>query len=199
MDEIKKIYIQLKTLHESLIPSIGDKSATLADANIWNNFNTKLNQLCKLTQDDHFLSLAANPTSVGGGRQFILTSNLARSVYQATSYLFETQNLADQLPPIKPENRGNGNITQTSISHQNQENFQNTHINIEFNQTLTYVTEVLVEAKSDYPEDTKERTFIDKVKSGLSTTKNTAEIIRLILTTASELGIAVDILSKLFK
>lgn len=197
MNEIKKIYLQLKALNESLVHNTNNKSSLITDSGIWENFNNTLSSLVGITQDQHYESLKVHPTD--HVLEHVSAPSFASNVYQATSYLFETQKtskLSDEYPPERPKPT-NGGITQTTIS--SQENSQNTNINIEFNQTLTYVTEMLVEAKSDYPEGTKERTFIDKVKAGLTTTKSTAEIIKLILATASELGIAVDALTKLFK
>ena len=197
MNDIKKIYLQLKALNESLVHNTNDKSRLITDSGVWESFNNTLSTLFNMTQDSHYESLKVHPTD--HVLEHVSPSSFASSVYQATSYLFETQktsNLSDEYPPEKPKAIGGG-ITQTTISQQ--ENSQNTSINIEFNQTLTYITEVLVEAKSEYPEGTKERAFIDKVKSGLSTAKSTAEIIKLILGTGSELGIALDVLVKLFK
>ena len=197
MNEIKKIYLQLKALNESLVHNTNNTSSLITDSGVWENFNNTLTTLFDMTQDSHYESLKVNPTD--HVLEHVSAPSFASSVYQATSYLFETQKtsaLSDEYPPDRPK-ATNGGITQTTIS--SQENSQNTSINIEFNQTLTYITEVLVEAKSEYPEGTKERAFIDKVKAGLATAKSTAEIIKLILATGSELGIALDVLVKLFK
>jgi hypothetical protein len=201
MNDLKKLFIRLNALNDSLIPSANNASAMIHDKSSWDGFNSTLDELAELTKDNHYLSLKIQPIHMGT-IHYILTSNFSSKVYQAVNYLFETQkqtNLREDCAPQRPKASDGGSISQTV--HQAQDNAQSqiTEVSIEFNQTLTYMTEVIVEAKVKYPEGSKERTFLDKLKDGISTAKTTADLIKMIMTLAIQLGITTEVLGEIFK
>lgn len=113
--------------------------------------------------------------------------------------------LSDAYAPQKPR-VGDGNlISQTSVLSQGQGSTQaqvtevQVSVNVEFNQTLTYMTESIVEARVLYREGTKERTFLDKLKDGVSTAKTTADLIKMIMSAAIQFGITTEVLGQIFK
>lgn len=201
MSNINNLYIRLTTLNDSLLPRSTNGSATIHDSPTWVGFNAIMDELVGLTQDTYYTSLKITPNNINS-RPFVLVSNLSTKVYQATNYLFETQktsNLREAYPPQKPKTANNGSVSQTVHQAQDSTQSQVTEVNVEFNQTLTYVTEMVIEAKSKYPEGTKERTFLDKLKDGIATTKTTADIVKMIMNLAVQLGITTEILSDIFK
>ncbi len=198
---MNNLYIRLTTLNDSLLPRSTNGSATIHDAPTWNGFNLIMDELANLTQEPYYTSLKITPNNINS-RPFVLVSNLSTKVYQAANYLFETQktnSLREAYPPQRPKTADNGSVSQTV--HQAQDNIQSqvTEVNVEFNQTLTYVTEMVIEAKSKYPEGTKERTFLDKLKDGIATAKTTADIVKMIMTLAVQLGITTEVLGEIFK
>lgn len=201
MSDLNNLYIRLNALNDSLIPRAGNAGATINDQSTWGGFNTTLDELTRMTNDPHYATLKISPNHLNS-RSFVLVSNLSTKVYQAVSYLYETQRhtgLREAYSPQRPQSSGGGSISQTV--HQAQENAQSqvTEVNVEFNQTLTYIIEVIVEAKANYPEGSKERTFLDKLKEGISTAKTTADLIKMIMTLAIQLGITTEVLSEIFK
>lgn len=201
MSSLNNLYIRISALNDSLIPRAGNASATIHDQSIWSGFNTILDELTTLTNDPYYATLKISPNRLNS-RSFVLISNLSTKVYQATSYLFETQKnaeLMDVQAPQRPRVNDGSSVSQTV--HQAQDNAQSqvTNVNIEFNQTLTYMTEVIVEARAKYPEGSKERTFLDKLKDGISTAKSTADLIKMVMTLAVQLGITTEVLGEIFK
>src|SRR5690606_15808809 len=140
----------------SLLSIAQNQSATMHD-NSWEMFNGLLVELKELTKDDHYIELKINPIR-RGSMQILLATDFSIKVYQALSYLYNTQAdfLDEEIAPQKPVviNKDGQNITQTSVLSQDQQNAQKQHVevNIEFNQTLSYMTESLVEAKAKFPE-----------------------------------------------
>lgn len=204
--DLKKIYIRLNALNDSLLPNATDKYAAIRDGS-WDLFNASLQTLTQLTNDSYFTSLKISPVT-HGATPLVRVSDYSSKVYQAVSYLYETEQdtgLSDVYPPQKPKVGDGNSISQTSVLSQGQDSNQSqvtevqVSVNIEFNQTLTYMTESIVEARSRYKEGTKERTFLDKLKDGISTAKTTADLIKMIMTAAVQFGITTEVLGEIFK
>lgn len=202
-DHYRKIYFKLNSLNDSLLPLAQNSSNTIHD-NLWDGFNALLDELAKLSEDTYYLALKVTPTRMGS-RSFILASNFSIKVYQALSYLYSTQdNYLDELSqpqkPKSPADKGQS-ITQNAVQAQDQKNTQKqeVEVNIEFNQTLSYMTEALIEARSLYKEGTKERSFLDKLKNSVIMAKSTADLIKMIASAAAEFGISADVLRQIFR
>lgn len=195
-------YIKLHSLNDSLLSIAQNPSATMHDDS-WKNYNLILDELSQITGDNYYKELSVHPKR-RGSFQILLASDYSIKVYQTTSYLYNTKSeqLSTQPPPQKPlVKRGSDqNITQTSVLSQDQQNEQKQHVevNVEFNQTITYITEALVEAKSKFPEGSKERNFIDKLKESISTAKTTADLIKMVAAAAAQFGISAQTLSQIF-
>jgi hypothetical protein len=74
-------------------------------------------------------------------------------------------------------------------------------INQEVNVTqsmIINITELLTARQDKFSPDSKERNFIDKVKAGLASVKDAASILNLIIQTASQCGLSLAELSKIF-
>lgn len=204
LDELKKIYLRLNALNDALLSTARNPSATLSD-NSWDSYNSSLDRLRTLTSDDHYATLKVTPNQVGR-RSVLLASNFSIKVYQAVKYLHDMyggNELNSQSAPSRPQTSvNNGNtFSQTSVLTQDQDNIQSqiTDVHVEFNQTLSYITEVIIESRSKYNEGTKERTFLDKLKDGIITAKTTADLVKIILTTAVQCGISTEFLAEIFK
>lgn len=201
-EEYRKIFYRLNALNDTLISAAQNHGSSISDGS-WDSFNASLATLNNITNDDHYLTLKVIPRN-GTARLIVSTSTFSMKVYQAVKYLYDTQNSAlfNDEPPQKPSvKNGEGNsISHTAVMSQDQRNSQSqrTEINIEFNQTLTYMTEVIVESRLKYPEGTKERTFIDKLKDTISTAKTTADLIKMIMTLAVQYGISAEVLKEIF-
>lgn len=202
---LKQIYLRINALNDALLSMLARNSCATLHDNSWDSFNTDMDTLRNITSDAHYQSLKISPTH-GNNRLMIAVSNYSIKVYQAVKYLYDTygdSELSSAYGPTNPQNYNNtGNtFSQTSVLNQDQKNnqTQTTEINIEFNQTLMYITEAVVEAKSKFKEGTKERNFIDKLKNAITLTKNTADLIKTIMMVAVEYGIAVETLHEIFK
>lgn len=202
MDNLHNLYIRLTSLNDSLLGSASNRSATIHDASTWNGFNSTLDEIAKLTSDPYYATLKITPHA-SSSRQFVLVSDLSTKVYQATNYLFETQKdtyIQDGTQsPRRPQTPEGNSISQTVHQAQDNKQSQRTEVNIEFNQTLQYMTEAIFEAKSKYPEGSKERTFIDKLKDGITAAKTTADLVKMIMSLAVQLGITTEVLGEIFK
>lgn len=205
MDALHNIYIRLTSLNDSLLAGIStttSRSATIRDTGTWDGFNSALDEIFNLTKDSYYTTLKVIPHSTSSSR-FVLLTEMSTKVYQATNYLFETQKGAyiqeGTRPPQRPNTSEGNSISQTV--HQAQDNAQSqvTDVNIEFNQTLTYMTEVIVEARTKYLEGSNERTFLDKLKDGISTAKSTADLVKMVISLAVQLGITTEVLGEIFK
>jgi hypothetical protein len=75
----------------------------------------------------------------------------------------------------------------------------NQDVSVEVVQSLVLdIQAQLVAKEHEYKDGTAEKTFISKVKAGLKTVKSTAELMTLVLTTASTLGLSLHQLAALF-
>lgn len=204
-DTYRKAFIKLNALNDSLLPLAQDPSHQLTDATQWNTFNGLMDELAKVSEDTHYLSLKAQPFMFGS-KPMMSTSNLSVKVYQAVSYLYATQDayLDEFTPPKNPADhskKGSGQvITQNAVANQDQRasQTQQTTVNVEFNQTLAYMTEAITEARSEFKEGTNERKFLDKLKESVVLAKSTADLIKMIASAAAQFGITAEVLKQIF-
>lgn len=191
-EKIEKLYIRLNALNEVLLPQAQNASGTIHDDS-WRTFNQELVQLSQITGDDYYSDLAVSQDQYGG---YILATDFSSAVYRAAQYLYKTQedNL-DIHPPRSPSGNWSGGAAVSQTVNTN----QTTEINIEFNQTLSYISESIGAAKAKYEAGTNERKFLDKVKAAVSATKTSAEILKMIVSLAAELGISADTLKDMFQ
>ncbi len=198
-ESYRKIFFKLNSLNDSLLPLAQNPSHTLRD-HIWDGFNSILDELAKLSGDIHYLTLKAIPTHLNN-RSSMQASNFSIKVYQAVSYLYNTQdNYLDEFaPPQTPKSSVNGqSITQNAIQDQKNTQKLNVEVNVEFNMALSYLTEALIEARPQYKEGSKERGFLEKLKSGIVMAKSTADLIKMIASAAAEFGISAGVLKHIF-
>lgn len=201
----RKSFFKLNSLNDSLLPLAQNPSHMLTDASQWNTFNGLMDELAKASQDTHYLALKAEPSRFGT-KPIISTSNLSVKVYQAVTYLHSTQDgYLDEFPqpknPADLARKGGGQvITQNAVANQDQNATQKQEltVNIEFNQTLTYMTEAITEARSQFKEGSNERKFLDKLKEGIVMAKNTADLIKMIAAAAAQFGISAAVLQQIF-
>lgn len=201
----RKAFFKLNSLNDSLLPLAQDPSHMLRDATQWNTFNSLMDELARVTQDTHYLTLKAEPSRFGN-HPMMSTSNLSVKVYQAVTYLHSTQDgYLDEFPqpknPADLARKGSGQvITQNAVANQDQKatQKQETTVNVEFNQTLAYMTEAITEARSQFKEGTNERKFLDKLKESVVMAKTTADLIKMIASAAAQFGITAEVLKKIF-
>jgi hypothetical protein len=204
-DTYRKAFFKLKSLNDSLLTLAQNPSHMLRDPTLWNTFNSLMDELAKVSEDTYYLTLKAEPNSFGN-RPMMSASNLSLKAYQAVAYLHSTQDgYLDEFPspknPAEFAGKGNGQvITQNATAHQAQKatQHQETTVNIEFNQTLQYMTEAITEARSKFKEGTDERKFLDKLKEGVVLAKNTADLIKMIASAAAQFGISATVLKQIF-
>jgi hypothetical protein len=201
-NEYKRVFYRLNALNDTLISAAQNHGSSISDGS-WDSFNASLATLNSMTGDEHYLTLKIVPRD-GASRLIVPVSNFSMKAYQAVKYLYDTQSetLCYDDPPQKPNVKsGEGNtFSHTAVMNQDQRNSQSQRmeVNIEFNQTLTYMTEAIVESRLKYPEGTKERTFLDRLKDGISAAKSTADLIKMIMMTAAQYGISTDVLKDIF-
>lgn len=72
-------------------------------------------------------------------------------------------------------------------------------------QTASFQVQLLLEMRDkidekigEFPEDSKERTFLEKIKDGLKSVSNTSQLMALLLKTGNDIGLTIDEMLKIF-
>lgn len=192
---LRVIYSQLTGLNESLLPKSGDKSATVRDGS-WNILNEHIKELVAMTGEKDFSHYMVKQTSVTQ-TPFVLTSEFSTKVYSVVNLIYKLYgDNYDLDAPVSPT--GNWISSTSPMLSQSIAQTQTTEVRVEFNQTLQYITEVVVSARTKYAEGTKERTFLEKLKESAGLAKTTTDVIKNIFMLAATYGISADELAKMF-
>lgn len=172
-EKIRPIYSELQG-YLSQAPPIGEHgNATTSDDTLWRQFNVTIEELNKISGED-FNKFRVTGMQMGSfNSQFIYVSNYRQKLGGLISHL-HAKYFSDELPPFS-------GMPSTII---NQTQAQNQSISIILNMQEKILSEI-----SKHPEGSKERTFLEKIKSVLPTMKTGMDILSNILKIGSELGL----------
>jgi len=155
-------------------------------ASLWENYNNTVGIIIKETGDENFnrFKLAGNDVQRrdDDGIQFIKLITYNQKLGGIISYIYGKY-FADEINPLSG--------TPSTIISQNQQQSQSIQIILE-------VQEKLIEAKHKYPEQSKERKFIDKIKDSLPSIKSAADLLGIIFKVAKDFGVGIDELKAIF-
>jgi len=173
----------------SLTPSIIKKTLTDGSGERLNGY---IDELHVLTGDDRLKDFKVK-IRVINNRACTYGEEYSRSLYGIVNYLFKTNDVIGYFCAMPPTNLltfSDSSPVFTNQFNAEQMNQQSTTVYIEFNQTIISLTETLTNLENAYPEAaSKENQFAKRLKSSLSTVKDTLGIIALVLKIAAEVGL----------
>lgn len=185
-----KLYELLCALIGSLTPTTS--ASTLRDGT-GERLNGYIDELVRLTHDDHLNDLRVKIQSGAGGKPFVMGEAYARQLGGLVKYLFKINDVIGYYcagPPEVKFSKSTSSASPTINFKAEQQNHQSTIVTVEFTQTIITLTEKLTNLERDFPDETsKENRFAKKLKASLSTAKDTLGIISEVLKIAGEVGI----------
>lgn len=173
-EKIKPIYSEL----QGYLSQIPNKSDSYAQE-LWNQPNKAIDELITISGKD-YSRFKTSPLQ-GQLGQFIRVESIRTNLGGLISKLYG-EYFSDEQPPFS-------GMPSTII---NQTQTQNQSINI-----LLEIQEKIISEIPNHKEGTKERTFLEKVKSTLPNIKTTTDIFSNILKIGSELGLHISDIIKL--
>jgi hypothetical protein len=114
--------------------------------------------------------------------------------YSRGARLLAKVNAKHQLGALIPDFRDAVSISPVSI-HQSNSQEVNTTIIISI---VSEITEQLTRKEAEFPEGSKERNFIDKVKAGVKTVKDASGLIALVLAVGQQAGLDASQIAAMF-
>ena len=164
-----------------------DQLAAIHDTELWQQFNGIVDELTNLSGED-YRRFKIPPQNDGYGQQFIAVDGYRAKLGGLISRL-HGKYFADEQPPFS-------GMPQT-VNILTQQQSQAVHIHM-----ILELTEQLTRSEAKSTEGSKERGFIDKakglLKSTVTGTTNMAQLILLILNIASQCGLSVADVQKIF-
>lgn len=183
-DEIRPIYCELQG-YLSQAPPIGEHgNATTTDDTLWNQFNAAVEELNKITSKDFNKFKVAGIKMGQFSTPYINVSNYRQKLSGLISHL-HGEYFSDEQPPFS-------GMPSTIITQQ-QAQSQNTYVQI-----LLDIQSKIDEKLKNCEEGSKEKTFLEKIKSSLSKVGNITELFALILKTGMGIGLTIEQIWKLF-
>ncbi len=175
-EEIRPLYSELQGCLKSL--SHLSENSVIKTAQDWDNFNKTIDELIELTGEDYTrfkLKPSIPAQNAFGQAAFIKVNNFKIQASNLISRIYGKY-FADEKNPLD----GSPSTIINATQHQNQS------VQIEI---IMEVTELISRKIEQHDEGTPERTFLEQVKEGLKTSKGIVQLIDLILSTASKLGL----------
>lgn len=187
-NKIRPIYRELQA-YLAQAPALTSNSGTTRDRTLWTNFNGLIDELNTVTGEnwDRFKISDikhGQVTQRSTPYQYILVSEYRSKVNGLIERLYGMY-FSDEPAPF--------GATPGTIINQNQSQNQVTHVQI-----LLEFQSKLDEKLREYGDGTKEKTFLEKVKSTLSGIGNVADLVSLILRTGKDIGLTLEQISKIF-
>lgn len=181
-EKIRPVFQELQGyLSQTPLPKNTDD--TIYDDNSWNQVNGCIDELNTITKKDYSKFKIVPENGYGGGhflKVFVLRQKLGGLIDKLHAEYF----LGDERPfSSKP----------STIFTQSQSQKQSVNVTM-----VLQIQEKVIEKLNDPNISSIEKSFLEKVKEGLSGVKSVMDIINLILVSAGSVGLAVDGLMKLF-
>lgn len=190
--QIRPIYNRLMG-YLSAAPSIGEYgNLTTEDNSLWEQFNAAVDELNKLAGENKYIGFKITKINFtqaqfrqSGGRNWIYISEYRNKLNGLIMQLYGEYFSAESAPFS-----GQAGV----IVSQNQTQSQETHI------TMIMEFQTLIDEKLYTPSDLKpeEKTFLEKIKGFLPKIKSATELVKLIISTAKDMGLDIGQIYKLF-
>ena len=179
-EKVRPIYNELQG-YLSQAPSPSDQYTTTYDRVLWTQFNDTVTELRSITGKNYDRYLIR--PEPGGDRAYIHYSTYRSSLGGLIARL-NGEYFSDEEPPFK--GMPNTVINQTQTQSQSIS-------------TILEIQEKILSEIPKYAEGTKERTFLEKVKSSLPSLKTGMDIIYSLLKIGADAGLTPEVIHKLIR
>lgn len=161
-----------------------NKYPVIQSASVWKLVNLKIDKLNTVSGED-YSDFKLVPYRSGKFTTEYLATDTYRTTLGGLISELHGRYFSDEPAPFSgmPSN----------INIQTQQQTQSVHV-----QMLLEVNSKIEQKLPEFPEGTKERTFLQKVKSSLSSIKDTVGLIALLVNMAKECGLSIDELKSIF-
>lgn len=182
-EKIRPIYTELQG-YLSQAPK--KESGHIFESELWEQVNGAIDELNEISKSD-YSKFKLQSKSISWNRNM-------RVVVDASDFRLKLNGLINRIygKYFSDENPPFSGIPGTNIQMS-----QNQHQSMQI-QILLEIQSV-IDRKLNEVTDPKEKSFLEKIKSSLSSIKNVSELIKLILTTGSSMGLTIDQILNLFK
>lgn len=177
-DEIRPIYSELQGLLAQARQDT-EKTCVIYATHLWEHYNTTIDELSKISETDY-----SRYKIVLGREEYSIDTSYYRGKLGGIIARLYAEYFKDDPTPFP-------SMPSTSIQVNQQQN-QSVQIEIAIE-----MTELITKKLSEAPEGSKEKSFLEKVKSTLRTVSTVPQLIMLIITTAKEFGLSIDQLKDL--
>lgn len=179
-EEIRPIYAELQGC---LSQAPGLDKCVIYNAQVWQHVNGVVDELSRISGEDY--SRFRMPTERDYTSQERVQIDVYRTKLSSLISRLHGKYFADEQPPFS-------GMPQT-VNIQTQQQSQVVHI-----QMIVEFTEQLTRSEAKFEKGSKERGFIDKVKSAISGTTSMAQLMLVLLNLAKECGLSVQDMLKVF-
>lgn len=187
-EHLRPLYLRLQGYLNQL-SKFENKSNQIESSGIWTGYHNTLAELSAITEetyDDFKLTIERGTRGLTNNPNYYQYVKLDNFLFQLAGligaiygkYFFEERNPLDGAPST---------IINTTQS-------QNQSVKIEI---AVEITELITSKLSEYKEGTPERTFLEQVRDGLKSGKGVVELINLILSTGTKLGLTTSAILQL--
>lgn len=182
--EIKSIYATLKGYHKTLSSL---KVDYFDNEIVWNNYNSEIDELNKISGRD-YSKFKIVPEGNDLGDRYYYSIGVSVFKFNLSGLLAR---LHDEYFPEDLDPFSISPVSVTNIS-QNQSQITIMQIVLEFQGKID-------EKLPEYKEGTKERSFLERVKSALSGVSNVTQLVSLIFSVGKDLGMTAEQIYNIFK
>lgn len=153
------------------------------DSSIWNQFNAAIGELNNISGNnyDRFM---IHPKVGGAGEPFVQISTYRSKLGGLISRL-HGEFFSDETAPFSG--------MPTTIISQSQQQTQSFQI-----QMLLEIQSTIDQKMSQFEQGSKEKRFLEKVKTSLASIRNITQLVALLLKVAHEVGLTIEQISKIF-
>ncbi|TET13059.1 MAG: hypothetical protein E3J82_03555 [Candidatus Thorarchaeota archaeon] len=181
-EKIRPLYSEFQG-YLSQAPVLGTTDYALDDQSIWTKYNQAVDSLIRILDEDYD-RFRLQPLADGCGLPFINLSVYRQKLGGLISYL-HGEYFSDERPPFSG--------TPSTMITQSQQQSQAVQI-----QMLLEIQSRIDELIPNHQEGSKERTFLQKAKSSLTSVKNVPQLLILFFRIAKECGLSIDGVLKVF-
>lgn len=172
-DSIRNLYAELKG-YLSQAPMVSASNVYIFEESFWEQFNGAIELLQKITEKD-YARFIIKPEGVSR----VVYINSYRQKLGGIIATLHSEYFSDEPDPL--------GVSPGTVISQSQQQAQAVNI-----QMILDVQGKIDENINKYEEGSKEKGFLKKVKSSLSSIQNVIQLVSLLLNTAKEFGISIE-------
>lgn len=183
-EKIRPLYTELQG-YLAQAPEAKDSITNIFDASIWGHYNVAVDEAIKLTSDATYERFKIQESDLRGDQRSMIRVSLYRQkLVGLIGRLYGTY-FSDESAP--------GTGIPGMVIQQSQQQIQSIDIKL-----LLNIQSKIDDQLPNFPEGSKEKTFLQKLKGSLSNIKDATQFLSLLVTTAKSLGLSLDDLHKIF-